>query len=445
MIRSLKRKLSLLFSAAVTLILAILLGCAFLFNQNQRHHQYELQLTQKMQALLQTLLQDGQLTDNQWAAREKEDLLILHLEDNGSVPLFCQRQLAAQAPVRQQLLDQLTSLVQQKTAVAHDPFSELSSSSDVYSFAQNGTRYYGMKSRVTGHRNCILTVLQAIPEYYVEQNRQILLYSLIFTGGAILLSVTGRLLIGRALRPIEENRLRQNRFIAAASHELRSPLAVVQTTAYALAGDPQQSSRFLKRIEDECSRMGLLISQMLTLACGDAGGWQVLMHEVPIDEILACVYERYEQAARREGRELTLTLPSEELPRLFCDDKAIVHILSILFDNAFSHTPPGSALALRCRIEKGTVCILIEDHGGGISDADKARVFERFYRSDQSRTDKRHFGLGLSIATELAAFQQASLTVCDTPGGGATFVLALPYKKDGHPSKKRLFSHSHSL
>ncbi|MBO5283825.1 MAG: ATP-binding protein, partial [Lachnospiraceae bacterium] len=70
--------------------------------------------------------------------------------------------------------------------------------------------------------------------------------------------------------------------------------------------------------------------------------------------------------------------------------------------------------------------------GPGISDADKAHIFERFYRAERSHTDRSHFGLGLCIAQEIAQAHGGSLTVTDTPGGGATFCLTLPYARKSH-------------
>ena len=93
-------------------------------------------------------------------------------------------------------------------------------------------------------------------------------------------------------------------------------------------------------------------------------------------------------------------------------------------NNALEHTPENTAIALVLSLgAKGTVDFLVIDHGSGIPDPDKAHIFDRFYRADASRTDIRNFGLGLSVARELARLHRASLTVLDTPGGGATFRL----------------------
>ena len=76
------------------------------------------------------------------------------------------------------------------------------------------------------------------------------------------------------------------------------------------------------------------------------------------------------------------------------------------------------------------ICYLVADHGKGIPDEEKDRIFDRFYQSDKSRKEKEHFGLGLSIARELAELQKGSLTLTDTPGGGCTFLLLLPIAED---------------
>ena len=77
---------------------------------------------------------------------------------------------------------------------------------------------------------------------------------------------------------------------------------------------------------------------------------------------------------------------------------------------------------------------MVADHGKGIPDEEKERIFERFYQSDKSRKEKEHFGLGLSIARELTELQKGKLTLTDTQGGGCTFTLTLPAAEENHAS-----------
>lgn len=117
------------------------------------------------------------------------------------------------------------------------------------------------------------------------------------------------------------------------------------------------------------------------------------------------------------------------MPVISSDGHRLLQLLSVLIANALEHTPEGTPIVLDVKPSGRYVQFSVVDHGPGIPDSEKEAVFRRFYRSDQSRTDKQHFGLGLAIAKELSGLLGGRLTVSDTPGGGATFVLRLPLTK----------------
>ena len=100
-----------------------------------------------------------------------------------------------------------------------------------------------------------------------------------------------------------------------------------------------------------------------------------------------------------------------------------MQVLFILTQNAISYTPEGGQIRLSVSSEKGTCIFIVEDNGIGISDANKPHVFERFYRADNARTKKEHFGLGLCIAKEIIDAHHGSITVNYTPGGGSIFMV----------------------
>lgn len=157
--------------------------------------------------------------------------------------------------------------------------------------------------------------------------------------------------------------------------------------------------------------------------------------KVPLDTFLIELYERYTPVAAAQGRALTLELPEQPLPAIYADAQRLEQLFAVLLGNAFDHTPPGTPVELcaeMCRGGKREVRVLVIDHGPGVPQADKARIFDRFARGDGSRTDKTHLGLGLAVAAEIAALHGAALRVQDTPGGGATFALLwpLPEKTD---------------
>ena len=113
------------------------------------------------------------------------------------------------------------------------------------------------------------------------------------------------------------------------------------------------------------------------------------------------------------------------MPAIQADGGRLKQLLAILLNNAMEHTPAGTGIELVLCGDgaKAPITFLVVDHGHGIPNEDKAHIFDRFYRADTSRTSKRNFGLGLSVARELARLHHATLTVEDTPGGGATFRL----------------------
>jgi signal transduction histidine kinase len=92
--------------------------------------------------------------------------------------------------------------------------------------------------------------------------------------------------------------------------------------------------------------------------------------------------------------------------------------------NAISYTPENGKIDISLSYEKKRFTISVADNGIGIADDEKSKIFDRFYRSDKSRNSKEHFGLGLSIATEIAAAHKGNITVSDTPNGGATFTVS---------------------
>ena len=236
----------------------------------------------------------------------------------------------------------------------------------------------------------------------------------------------------RMLRPLEQSRKEQTAFIAAASHELRSPLAVIQSSLSAIPDAPAEKARqFLHISLKECSRMSRLIQDMLSLSRADNHTWVLNTAPCEIDTLLLDTFEKYEGIARKQHRELRAELPEEELPVCLCDGEKISQVLGILIENGISYVPEGGIIRLSARAEKSSLLLSVRDNGPGIPDSEKEAVFRRFYRTDTSRNDKNHFGLGLCIAKEIVELHHGSICIQDAPGGGADFQIRLPLSKFG--------------
>ena len=182
-------------------------------------------------------------------------------------------------------------------------------------------------------------------------------------------------------------------------------------------------------IRSEAARMGRLVGDLLLLAGSDARSYTLSRHPVSAETLLADLYARYAPLAAQKGIALCAELPQTPLPAIWGDAERLQQLLGILVQNALDYTPQGGTVTLGADGTRGRVRLWVRDTGPGIPDADKERVFERFYRANKSRGEKTHFGLGLSVARELAALHGGTLRAEDTPGSGACLVLTLPCGK----------------
>ncbi len=228
-----------------------------------------------------------------------------------------------------------------------------------------------------------------------------------------------------------ESRMRQ--FVADASHELRTPLTSIRGFAelfrQGAASEPAQLAQVMRRIEDEGARMGLLVEDLLLLARLDQ---QRLLRQEPVD-LLAVAGDVVSAAAAVHGahHDVVLHPPTgEAAPVVRGDDARLHQVLSNLVGNAVAHTAPGTRVDVRIARTGHDVSVEVCDDGAGMEPAVAARVFERFYRADSSRTRAGSAttgsGLGLSIVAALVAAHDGSVDVTSAPGAGSCFTVRLP-------------------
>lgn len=239
------------------------------------------------------------------------------------------------------------------------------------------------------------------------------------------------LILKRAFKPTEQVLKSQKEFVATASHELKSPLAVILANVEKIADltdGIREIEQSVKVMDSECMRMSELIKDMLLLASSDAKTWTLKRSEVDIDTLLISLYEAYEPVCISEQIPLNLDISDASYPALYTDRERVFQILSVFLDNAVHHSKANKGIEIKADVTNKEVRFYVIDHGQGIDEKDKPYIFNRFYCADKSHADKSNFGLGLSIAEELSKMLNGKTGFQDTPGGGATFYLILPVK-----------------
>lgn len=220
---------------------------------------------------------------------------------------------------------------------------------------------------------------------------------------------------------------RMRRFVGDASHELRTPLTSIRGFAelyrQGALPDPADLDRAMLRVEDEAARMGLLVEDLLMLARLDQ---QRPLERAPVDLLELAGDAVQDAQAIDPTRTVSLeAVASGPAPIVQGDEQRLRQVFANLVSNALTHTQ--SAVTVRVSTTAAVASVAVIDHGPGIPDADRARVFERFFRTDASRTRASGgSGLGLSIVAALVSAHAGQIAVEQTPGGGATFVVTLP-------------------
>lgn len=331
------------------------------------------------------------------------------------------------------LLEKLENSVADTFQIINEDTEEEAFSTPILNLSdKSGKSYYGAIQGIKRNDGSYVKIYLLYPISHMLSHRSIILYFLLELTGIFLLMITGKLLIDRIFKPVGQNIKNQKEFISYASHELKAPLAIIQASN---SSSERTSADAQTAIANACERMNRLISDMLLLASTENTDMPLCLTSIEVSTMLIEVYETYLPLCRETHHILKLDLPDELLPEIIIDEARIIQVLSILISNAISYSPSGSTITLSVDTKnvnvpaKRTLCIKVIDHGIGIPDTEKKRIFDRFYRVDKSHKDKQHYGLGLSIAQNIMLLHKGTLEVKDTEGGGSTFCITLPFHR----------------
>ncbi len=246
-------------------------------------------------------------------------------------------------------------------------------------------------------------------------------------GGAEVEEVAASLnaLLERLARALADAR----RFTADAAHELRTPLAAVMGRLEVALRHPRGEADLADTIGgalEELQRLRALIDGLLTLARSDAGQLRAAAAPVDLAAVAARLVERDRPAA--DERAITVSLASDGPARALGDPGLLERAIGNLVANAVAYGRAGGRIDLRVGRRGDRAVVAVEDDGPGVPEAERARLFQRFFRGDaaRARAPVGGFGLGLSIAREIVAAHGGTLAYAPRDGGGSVFTVELP-------------------
>jgi signal transduction histidine kinase len=233
--------------------------------------------------------------------------------------------------------------------------------------------------------------------------------------------------IERMMKRLEESSLVQKRFIADASHDLRTPLTVVRAELdLLLEGDDEQNPRIresLRRIASEATRLEHLASDLLMLATLDAGESPPTRECCRLDELILLSASQLGTLAAE--RRISWRINCEEPIEVRCDERAMKRALMNILENAIKYSRMDSVVDIALRLDNSHAHVIVEDKGEGIEPRDLPKVFERFYRGDHTRTTPGT-GLGLAIVKAVVEAHSGTIDLESEVGVGTRVTLSLP-------------------
>lgn len=248
----------------------------------------------------------------------------------------------------------------------------------------------------------------------------------------------------RTLRPIEDSLEAQKRFTADASHELRTPLTAMQTETEVALRDKAltkaQAIELLGSNLEEVAKLKALSEGLLKLAA-EENKRSLRFSRVSLKDVALEAKQRWDKIAQERKISIKTSLADLSVQG---DRQSLVDLVSILLDNAIKYSPPASTVSLKTYKKERSVFLSVSDRGQGIKAYELPKIFDRFYRTDESRTKSGSsgYGLGLAIAKKIADLHGGSIEVKSAPEKGSTFSLQFPSRGIVIAKNQRQFNNS---
>lgn len=275
-----------------------------------------------------------------------------------------------------------------------------------------------------------------VHEYFLQDLKDAkygFLLTLIYANGMIFLmsSAAGYFLAGKTLEPIENAMNEQKRFVADASHELKTPLTALQTSIEVALRDKKLSLKdakyVLKGNLDDVEGLKKLSNNLLALTTYQQNGDKMIKTKVSVKEVISVAYNKVLPLAKKKNIKVKINTKSYKLK---ANRESLEKLVTILLDNAVKYTNKGGKINLSASTGRRYLTLKVKDTGVGISKKDLPHIFDRFYQADQSRSKvaSEGFGLGLSMAKKVVKLHGGSIKANSKVNKGSTFTVKLPLR-----------------
>lgn len=234
-----------------------------------------------------------------------------------------------------------------------------------------------------------------------------------------------KMLTNWLIRPVEEAFLKQKQFIFDASHELKTPLSVIMTSAECLSKNPKET-KWLDNIQSETERMNKLVLDLLNLAKYDNSYENRVLSVIDLSKLVEKSVLTFESLIYDKG--LNLKYHIDQDVNFKCVDSEIKQLIEILVDNAIKHAYDKSTITINLVMKKDEISLVVKNRGDKIPKEEQYKIFERFYRSDNSRNrNENRFGLGLAIAKNIVLSHNGKIYV-ECKNGYTSFISTFKVK-----------------
>lgn len=288
---------------------------------------------------------------------------------------------------------------------------------------------YTFKYAKRPFRNGTKIVLLNISSEESLKIRLIQIFVLIGGLSLILLLFISIYLTNKSIEPIKETFNKQKQFIADASHELKTPLTIIKTNTSLLLGNPEDSiknqSKWIRYIETQSDRMSELVNDMLSLAKLDIDENKLILSDIDLSNTVESMLLTFD-AVIFENK-ITLDTNISQNISINANEESIKKLFSILMDNAVKYTNKNGTICVNLFTDKSKVKLIVKNTGDGIPKENLEKIFERFYRVDDSRDrETGGYGLGLSIAKSIVEQHKGKIYATSNLHKDTSFTVELP-------------------